>query len=97
MVGLAERRWSLAQEIACDELTLEMTGARRNSYGNLLVNLSANPGNPQTMFATLGVASSFETLKERISAMKQIGNRSGVSLIAASVSVLLPPAQPMHP
>jgi beta-lactamase regulating signal transducer with metallopeptidase domain len=90
MVGLAERRWSLAQELACDELTLAMTGARRDSYGNLLVNLSAHcQRNPQTVLATLGVASSFETLKARISAMNQLGNRSGASLIAASLSVLV--------
>lgn len=71
LVRLAERELSMAQEIACDELALHLTGAASAAYGSLLVRVAAGfaPASPRG-FGMIGMTESYHTLKRRLSAMK---------------------------
>lgn len=82
MVWLAQPRYSLDQEIACDRLALQCTKAPQRDYGNVLVKVSSASPQPAPTLATLGVASSFKTLKSRILEMHQ-SNRNATWLTKA--------------
>jgi beta-lactamase regulating signal transducer with metallopeptidase domain len=70
-VWLANRHWRLAQEIACDEAAIRLARVRTAEYGRTLLNVveqcraAASPS-----FFSVGVSHSFQTLSQRIVAMK---------------------------
>jgi len=71
LVLLAEREIGMAQEIACDETALHLTGAASAAYGSLLVRVAAR-FTPRFSrgFGMVGMTESYHTLKRRLSAMK---------------------------
>jgi beta-lactamase regulating signal transducer with metallopeptidase domain len=70
-VWLANRQWRLAQEIACDEAAIRLARVRTAEYGRTLLSVveqcraTASPS-----FFSVGVSHSFQTLSQRIVAMK---------------------------
>ncbi|MCW3094983.1 MAG: hypothetical protein JWL77_601, partial [Chthonomonadaceae bacterium] len=71
LVCLAERELGMAQEIACDETALHLTGAASAAYGSLLVRVAARfAPRPSHGFGMIGMTESYHTLKRRLSAMK---------------------------
>ena len=71
LVLLAEHELGMAQEIACDEAALHLTGAASAAYGSLLVRVAARfTPRPTHGFGMLGMSESYHTLKRRLSAMK---------------------------
>jgi beta-lactamase regulating signal transducer with metallopeptidase domain len=76
-VWLAEREWTLAQEVACDEHVLRVTHAEEGEYGRLLLKLvvaCVRPVGPNPV--TAGAAGSFNVLKRRLIAMKSYRSKS---------------------
>ena len=89
LVWLTQSRYSLDQEIACDSQALRVTLAREKEYGNLLVKVSSTlPADRSPIPATVGVASSFKTLKQRILEMSRFRNQSSRMRKLASISLL---------
>ncbi len=71
LVWLAERELGMAQEIACDESALHLTGVASSAYGRLLVRVAARfDPRPSRGFGMIGMTESYLTLKRRLSAMK---------------------------
>ncbi len=98
LVWLARRELSMAQEIACDEMALRLTGAASAEYGSLLVRVAAfcRP-HPSRGFGMVGMTESYRTLKRRLSAMKNVPSakppyRVAISLIlfTFSLGVIVP-------
>ena len=76
LVWLAARRYALAQELACDELAIRRARLAVAEYADLVLAIStADAGRPAVM--ALGVTGAFDTLRERLRAMKTIstGNK----------------------
>ena len=77
LVWLAQSRFALDQEIACDCLALNRTSVPSKKYANVLVKVSSSTSNHRTpSLAALGVASSFKTLKSRILEMNQFNRQT---------------------
>lgn len=94
LVWLTQSRFSLDQEIACDQMALKTTKANFQEYGNLLVKCSASTSRGATRtLAAVGAISSFKTLKLRILEMnrfsKQKSQSSGLLSIAVVMASLL--------
>jgi len=91
LVWIATREAQLAQEIACDDLTLRSTESASGDYAKMLVDVAARSvRSPRNAMAAVGISESFITLKRRIHAMRW---HRGVTrmefLIAGMVVVLL--------
>jgi beta-lactamase regulating signal transducer with metallopeptidase domain len=73
LVWLAGHEWRLAQEMACDELAVRLTRAPACDYGEMLLRLAATDHHERTPgWATVGVMESYQSLRRRLLAMKQI-------------------------
>lgn len=98
LVRLAERELGMAQEIACDETALHLTGAASAAYGRLLVRVAAHfDPCPSHGFGMIGMTESYYTLKRRLSAMKNFvsvprRHRTGVrfGLLTLGLAALVP-------
>lgn len=96
LVWLGRREWTLAHEIACDELALACTRAPACDYGALLLRVAAGSSRGDTLFG-VSAAGSYSTLERRLSAMKSFGRTPGrhTPVLAAAVLALgcaaLPP------
>lgn len=80
LVWLAGREWRLAQEMACDELALAVTGAGAGTYGEMLLNVAAGrdgiAGTGWSATAALGIAEeSSSTLKRRLNMLSVVALR----------------------
>lgn len=84
LAWLAFRENRLAQETACDELALGLSGGSVVDYGNLIVDLAARCCRPTSALVAVGVVESFQKLlKRRLRAMKDFGTES-VRVVALS-------------
>lgn len=91
LVWFLVRRWSEAQEAACDELLIQNRLAQPVEYGRLLLKLAAcEPLANQSALATAGVLGAFRNLERRVMAMSRVRPYSFRRLVlAASVFALL--------
>jgi bla regulator protein blaR1 len=75
LVWLAQRRYELAQELACDALAVTRGRLAVADYANLVLDIStADAARPAAM--AVGVSGAFGTLRERLTAMKTISYHS---------------------
>lgn len=73
LVWLLNRRWSEAQEAACDELLIQNRLVRPAEYGRLLLKLSGGePLGSQLALATAGVLGAYRNLERRILTMTRV-------------------------
>ena len=91
LVWLMVRRWSEAQEAACDELLIQRRLAQPVEYGCLLLKLAARePLLSRSALATAGVLGAFRNLERRVTAMSRVRPYSLRRLaLAASVFALI--------
>jgi beta-lactamase regulating signal transducer with metallopeptidase domain len=101
LVWLASREWRVAQESACDELALQLTGLRPAQYGELLVRLAGALPPPVPQPSGAGVLWAFTDspfiLQRRLIAMKQRAQlrpyrafASAGAAMAVGTAVLIP-------
>jgi len=74
LVWLAKRSWHLAQELACDEMTLRTSSASVADYGNLLLKVHAGRAGPVPSLAA-GMGQSYSNLARRLDAMRRFDSR----------------------
>ena len=88
LTWLIERRLTVLQEIAADQLAIAHQKHDPVSYGKLLVSVVGKLG-PAGLpsILSMGTAGSVETLKKRLAAMKRTGCASG-RIIATSIILL---------
>jgi beta-lactamase regulating signal transducer with metallopeptidase domain len=86
LVWLVPRRWSEAQEAACDELLIQNDSAGPAAYGRLLVKLAArmSPA-PRADLLAAGVLGTYRDLERRILAMIRVRPYSRRRLILTAV------------
>lgn len=85
LVWLVGLEWSLAQEIACDALAVEVTGAPPSAYGRMLLGIATRRrASAASLFPTLAVAAPRHTLRRRLFAMQHIGTASRPRVILAA-------------
>jgi beta-lactamase regulating signal transducer with metallopeptidase domain len=73
LVWLMVRRWSEAQEAACDELLIQQRLAQPVEYGRLLLKLAAREPLPtRPALATAGVLGTFRNLERRVISMSRV-------------------------
>ena len=72
LVWLSQREWRLAQEIACDELAVRITGTPPLAYGQAVLKVAARRRPPCVEPAALGAAGSYQSLRWRFLALQQI-------------------------
>ncbi|HWB12762.1 MAG TPA: M56 family metallopeptidase [Pirellulales bacterium] len=91
LVWLMGRRWSEAQEAACDELLIQKRLAQPVEYGRLLLKLAARePLRPRSSLVTAGVLGTFRNLERRVMAMSRVRPYSFRRVaLAASVLALI--------
>jgi len=94
---LANREWRLAQEMACDELALRLTGQGPAEYGAALMEVAASNSKGGQSFAAAGFDDSPNDLKRRLKAMQHYSQPSArkaiLGLLAAVIvgtAVLIP-------
>lgn len=89
-VWLMLRRWSVAQEAACDELLLQKGLVRPAEYGRLLLKLAGRetPRHRPTL-AAAGVLGAYRNLEQRILAMTRVRSFSRRRLLLAAGAFLL--------
>src|SRR5277367_4157793 len=85
LVWLMVRRWSQAQEAACDELLIQRRAVQPALYGRLLVKLAAGTTwESGTSLATAGVLGAYRNLEQRILLMTRVRPFSPKRLAAAA-------------
>ena len=90
LVWLAQSRFGLDQEIACDYLALTSSQGRNSTYGNTLIKLASNHSNDRIpRLAAIGVASSFKTLRKRITEMGEYSKQQSQGIKWLSVALLI--------
>ncbi|MBI3947797.1 MAG: carboxypeptidase regulatory-like domain-containing protein [Armatimonadetes bacterium] len=73
LVWLAGREWRRAQEMACDETVVNAGGAPAAEYGRALLRVAQEcVPRPAPELAGAGVVESYEVLRERLTAMREI-------------------------
>ena len=88
LVWLAGQEWSLAQEIACDALAVEVTETPVSAYARMLLGIATRRASAAALFPTLSVAAPRHTLRRRLFAMQHIGTVSRPHLILAAALTL---------
>ncbi len=86
LVWLGRREWLLAQEMASDELALQMTEASEHEYGEMLVRVAAWPAAARPGIFIVGITESYHALARRLTA---IASRAPVTRRRLMVSGLL--------
>jgi len=90
LVWLAHREWRLAQETACDALTVRITSARACDYGDLLVRLaSRHPGAPDAGLSAAGIQDGGATLERRLKVLRSISNPTRTRTLCGGVLMAL--------
>jgi len=97
VIWLGHREWRLAQEMACDALTVRITSARACDYGELLVRLaSQRPEMPEAGLTAVGILESGTTLDRRLNVLRSTSTPTrtqgwcGSILVALTLSGLIP-------
>ncbi len=73
LVWLLQRRWSEAQEAACDEMIIQGRMAQPAAYGRLLLKLSSLAAcETQPGFTTAGVLGAYRNLERRVLAIARV-------------------------
>jgi beta-lactamase regulating signal transducer with metallopeptidase domain/predicted deacylase len=96
LVWLARREALLAQEIACDQLAMEVTSSAAPRYAEMLLDVVAMPASRPAALISLSVAENGKTLERRIRHMKFIGHQkskaiqcvAAVALFAALIMLI---------
>jgi beta-lactamase regulating signal transducer with metallopeptidase domain len=92
LVWPANREWRVAQEIACDDLALEITGAPPADYGSTLLKVAARSRPDfQPGLAAVSADELPQTLKRRLIAMKTRQNLQGHPRPATAAALLVLP------
>jgi beta-lactamase regulating signal transducer with metallopeptidase domain/Tfp pilus assembly protein PilF len=90
LVWLIKRRWSDAQEAACDELVIQQHVARPAEYGRLLLKLASGwPQKSGTAPVAVGMFGSYRNLERRILAMTRVRAFSLRRLVIAAAIISL--------
>lgn len=89
LVWLARRESLLAQEIACDELALQITSSATTCYAEMLVDVVSLPVGRAPALISLGVAENRKTLERRIRSMKFIGHKKSKVVQFITTIILL--------
>ena len=91
LVWLLARRWSEAQEAACDELLIQRRVAQPVEYGRLLLKLAVRePRQSRPSLATASVLGAYRDLERRMMAMARVQPFSRLRLaIAAGVLTMI--------
>jgi beta-lactamase regulating signal transducer with metallopeptidase domain len=88
LVWLVPRRWSEAQEAACDELLIQNDSTGAASYGRLLVRLAARwPRERRAELMAAGVLGTYRDLERRILAMIRVRPYSRRCLILTAILI----------
>ncbi len=87
LVWIATGELRLAQEMACDESAVRQPNVSVAEYGGLLVALASRPRQRASVVATVGVVESFQFLRRRVSAMKDVGVRSSRASVVSWILV----------
>lgn len=92
LVWLGRQQYRLAQEMACDELTVGTTGASTREYAELLLKVATAHRVKTWSSAALGVLGSGIALERRLIVLQQFGRRSKsqtvrAGMIAAAVAL----------
>jgi beta-lactamase regulating signal transducer with metallopeptidase domain len=88
LVWLARRQWRLAQEMACDEMTVRVTDTPAGDYGELLVKLTAQRRQRERRgFGAVGALEPGAALERRLSMLKFIASRTRKQQLAAGIMV----------
>ncbi|MDB5356738.1 MAG: peptidase family protein [Phycisphaerales bacterium] len=97
LVLATQREWRAAQESACDQLAVELTGARAAEYAAALLSVVSASSFSGRRVLALGVADSSSNLRRRLLTMKHFNSLShrrwtsvGVVLTFAMVVALIP-------
>lgn len=90
LAWVANRRWAMAMESACDELVLQIPDTNTRNYASTLIRVAELISlDRQVDYCTLSVVSSFRTLRERILTMHCQTQLSRSGFIAVCCCVLL--------
>ncbi|HZZ28511.1 MAG TPA: M56 family metallopeptidase, partial [Pirellulales bacterium] len=90
LVWLASRWSRQEQELACDELVITRLHVAGHDYGQLLLKIVRQLGRGfPTGMAVIGMASSYQTLSRRLTAMKRIRNFSRRQIFLGGLIVSL--------
>jgi beta-lactamase regulating signal transducer with metallopeptidase domain len=94
LVWLAAREWRLAQEVACDELAIQVTGAPVAQYGTMLLQTAVTGPYAGNLFAA-SISERYSNLRWRLVAMKHFSPkkptwRSGAICLLLSAFILVP-------
>jgi len=87
LVWIATGELRLAQEMACDESAVRQPNVSVAEYGGLLVALASRPRQRASVVATVGVVESFQFLRRRVSAMRDVGVRSSWASVLSWILV----------
>lgn len=95
LIWLCRRESRLAQEIAADQLAMEITSVHPSDYGHLLLDVAARGLSPATAFVA-GIVTSQSALERRLQTMQSLPRWSGrrLSLAAIGIGLVLPVAVP---
>jgi len=85
----AEREWHLAQEMACDELTMSLMQDHRSEYGAVLLKIAAQSHHAGRAALVVGVVESYQTLRRRLLAMQTARSLSRRGLVIAAAPLTL--------
>jgi beta-lactamase regulating signal transducer with metallopeptidase domain len=89
LVWLGRRQYRLAQEAACDELTVRATGASVREYAELLLKVAIGHRTKGWSSGALGVLGSGMALDRRITLLQQLGTRSKRQVMLAGTAAAL--------
>ncbi len=99
LTWIANRRWQISQELACDELVLQSPDANRKTYANALVQVAEfmRRDHRNAGLSAVGAVSSFRSLRERIITMQTLTRWSrfklaliACCLVVVSIAVIIP-------
>jgi beta-lactamase regulating signal transducer with metallopeptidase domain len=89
LVWLGRRQYRLAQEAACDEMTVRATGASVREYAELLLKVALGHRTNGWSSGALGVLGSGMALDRRITLLQQLGTRSKRQAMLAGTAAAL--------
>jgi len=90
LVWLGRRQYRLAQEMACDELTVRTTAVSTREYAELLLKVATGHGAKGWSSGALGVLGSGTALDRRLTLLQQLGTRTKRQTVwAGTVAALI--------
>jgi beta-lactamase regulating signal transducer with metallopeptidase domain len=89
LVWMARKEIALTEEMAADDLTLNLCRLRPADYAGMLVEVAGRIFSPRQEELVVGVAASHQTLKRRLQAMKYITPISARRFVAAAAIITM--------